>query len=83
MPKDAFQAHNRERIERGEEPFANPRNATAGTIRQLDPSVVAERPLAVFTSTCSRSDRTRGTHRAELERFPEFGLRVGEPTAWR
>jgi len=59
MPKDAFQAHNRERIERGEEPFANPRNATAGTIRQLDPSVVAERPLAVFTSTCSKRSNSR------------------------
>ena len=48
MPKSAFTAYNRERVEAGEEPFANPRNATAGTIRQLDPSVVAERPLAAF-----------------------------------
>lgn len=48
MPRDAFQAYNRERIERGDEPFANPRNATAGTIRQLDSSVTAERPLDCF-----------------------------------
>ncbi len=48
MPKDAFQAYNRERIERGEDPFANPRNAAAGTLRQLDPSVTAERPLDCF-----------------------------------
>jgi len=41
MPRDAFQAYNRERVEQGEEPFANPRNATAGTVRQLDPDVVA------------------------------------------
>ena len=48
MPRDAFTAYNEELIERGEEPFANPRNAAAGTLRQLDPAVVAERPLAVF-----------------------------------
>ncbi|MEF8777914.1 MAG: NAD-dependent DNA ligase LigA, partial [Natronomonas sp.] len=48
MPKDAFQAYNRERIERGEDPLSNPRNAAAGTLRQLDPSVTAERPLDCF-----------------------------------
>ncbi|MFB6266721.1 MAG: NAD-dependent DNA ligase LigA [Halodesulfurarchaeum sp.] len=48
MPRDAFQAHNRELIERGDEPFANPRNAAAGSLRQLDPSVTAERPLSCF-----------------------------------
>ena len=78
MPKDAFQEHNRERIERGEEPFANPRNATAGTIRQLDPSVVAERPLAVFYFDVLEASELEATHRAELERFPEFGLRTND-----
>ncbi|WP_224333380.1 NAD-dependent DNA ligase LigA [Haloprofundus halobius] len=48
MPRDAFQEHNRERVERGKDPFANPRNAAAGTLRQLDPNVVAERPLDCF-----------------------------------
>ena len=48
MPRDAFRAYNEELAERGEEPFANPRNAAAGTLRQLDPDVVAERPLDVF-----------------------------------
>ncbi|MFB6096707.1 MAG: NAD-dependent DNA ligase LigA [Haloferacaceae archaeon] len=48
IPKPAFQAYNRERVEAGEDPFANPRNAAAGTLRQLDPSVTAERPLDCF-----------------------------------
>ena len=48
MPKDDFRAYNRERVEAGKEPFANPRNAAAGTLRQLDPDVVAERPLSIY-----------------------------------
>jgi DNA ligase (NAD+) len=48
LPRDGFVALNREREERGEDPFANPRNAAAGTLRQLDPSVAAERPLDCF-----------------------------------
>ena len=48
IPRPAFQEMNRERVERGEDPFANPRNAAAGTLRQLDPSIAAERPLACF-----------------------------------
>ncbi|MFB6073364.1 MAG: NAD-dependent DNA ligase LigA [Halobacterium sp.] len=48
IPRDAFQEYNAERVERGDEPFANPRNAAAGTLRQLDPSVTAERPLDCF-----------------------------------
>jgi len=78
MPKDAFQEHNRERIERGEEAFANPRNATAGTIRQLDPSVVAERPLDVFFFDVLEASELEDSHRAELGRFSEFGLRTND-----
>ncbi|ALG83057.1 NAD-dependent DNA ligase LigA [Halanaeroarchaeum sulfurireducens] len=48
MPREAFHAFNRERVEEGEDPFANPRNAAAGTLRQLDPSVTAERPLNCY-----------------------------------
>ena len=48
MPLDAFQAHNAGRVEDGKDPFANPRNAAAGSLRQLDPSVTAERPLDCF-----------------------------------
>ena len=46
MPNSAFAAMNEERDEAGLPTFANPRNATAGTIKQLDPKIVAQRPLA-------------------------------------
>jgi DNA ligase (NAD+) len=46
MPNEAFAAMNAERDEAGLPTFANPRNATAGTVKQLDPKIVAKRPLA-------------------------------------
>jgi DNA ligase (NAD+) len=76
MPRAAFQAYNRERVERGEDPFANPRNAAAGTLRQLDPSVVAERPLAVFFFSVLDSTASFDTHDELYDRFPGWGLRV-------
>jgi DNA ligase (NAD+) len=90
MPRDAFQAHNRERVERGDDPFANPRNAAAGTLRQLDPSVTAERPLDCFfydvlaagEEPLSAVDPSRGgldagleTHWQEHKALPEWGLK--------
>ncbi|MBG9367884.1 NAD-dependent DNA ligase LigA [Streptococcus sp. NLN64] len=48
MPKAAFQALNEEREQEGASSFANPRNAAAGTLRQLDTGVVAKRQLATF-----------------------------------
>jgi len=80
MPREAFQAYNRERIERDEEPFANPRNAAAGTLRQLDPSVVAERPLAVYFFSVLDSTASFESNSEIYERFPEWGLRVTEKT---
>ncbi|WP_267161431.1 NAD-dependent DNA ligase LigA [Halovenus salina] len=76
MPRAAFQEHNRERVERGDDPFANPRNAAAGTLRQLDPSVVAERPLSVFFFAVLDASVDFETHDELYERFPEWGLRV-------
>ncbi|WP_135821924.1 NAD-dependent DNA ligase LigA [Halostella litorea] len=78
MPRDAFQAHNRERVERGEEPFANPRNATAGTLRQQDPAVVAERPLACYFFEVLDSSDEWPTRWAEHGALPGFGLPVAE-----
>ena len=48
MPKKSFHKLNEERGERGEELFANPRNAAAGSLRQLDPKIAASRNLDVF-----------------------------------
>jgi DNA ligase (NAD+) len=48
MPKRSFEALNKARKEKGEEPFANPRNAAAGSLRQLDPKIAASRNLDVF-----------------------------------
>ena len=81
MPKTAFQAYNRERIERGDDPFSNPRNAAAGTLRQLDPAVTAERPLACFVFDVlddgGRGFETRRTQRSATERW---GLPTDEYT---
>lgn len=48
LPLDAFRKINRDKEENGEPPFANPRNAAAGSLRQLDPRITARRPLAIF-----------------------------------
>ena len=87
MPRDAFEAHNEALIERGEEPFANPRNAAAGTLRRLDPSVVADRPLDVFffdVLTWEADDDARARparHRDALAAFEAFGLRRNDRVA--
>ncbi len=81
MPRDAFQAYNRERVEAGQEPFANPRNATAGTVRQLDPSVVAERPLSVFFFDVLDASVAFERHADHHERLPEWGLPVNDRVA--
>ena len=80
MPRDAFEAYNETLIERGEEPFANPRNAAAGTLRQLDPAIVAERPLDVFFfdvlgwETADSGPERPDTHWEEFDAFDVFGL---------
>ncbi|MES7349211.1 NAD-dependent DNA ligase LigA, partial [Cutibacterium acnes] len=48
MRRDAFEALNARQRERGEKTFVNPRNAAAGAVRQLDPTVTASRPLSFF-----------------------------------
>jgi DNA ligase (NAD+) len=77
MEREAFAALNRRLVEAGEEPFANPRNAAAGSLRQLDPRVTAGRPLAIQIHGLGRA---RGlsvrTHREALEVLAGLGLRA-------
>ncbi|WP_049985661.1 NAD-dependent DNA ligase LigA [Halobellus rufus] len=81
MPRDAFREHNRERVERDEEPFANPRNAAAGTLRQLDPTVVADRPLDCFFYDVLDASEVPESQSATLDRLREWGLHVNDRVA--
>ena len=75
---DGFAYLNEERARRGEPAFANPRNAAAGSLRQLDPGVTAERPLEIFVYQLGWADRgpTPPTHWETLEWLREIGFRV-------
>jgi DNA ligase (NAD+) len=76
MPRAAFSAYNSERVSEGKEPFANPRNAVAGTVRQLDPSTVAERPLDCFFFDVLDASVAFETHVEQVRRLPEWGLKT-------
>jgi DNA ligase (NAD+) len=76
MPREAFSAYNSERVSEGKEPFANPRNAVAGTVRQLDPSTVAERPLDCFFFDVLDASVAFETHAEQVRRLPEWGLKT-------
>jgi len=77
MGKDDFLAMNRRQEKAGEKVFANPRNAAAGSLRQLDPAVTARRPLSFFAYAWGEmSEAPDGSHWAVLERFRDWGFRV-------
>lgn len=77
MSKEAFAALNRSREDSGETLFANPRNAAAGSLRQLDPSVTASRQLSIFMYAAGVVEETDpGTHKAVLDYLKELGFRV-------
>ncbi len=83
MPLAEFARLNRARGEQGLEPFANPRNATAGTLRQLDPRVSAGRPLEIFVYGIGRGGETlRARSQSELLLWlGRLGLRVNPRSA--
>ena len=82
LPIAEFKALNERRAEAGEAAFANPRNSAAGSIRQLDPSLAAERPLSIW---CYGLGAKRGvdpaTHSEEIEWLRERGFKVSPDTA--
>lgn len=79
LPKDRFLELNREREEAGASTFANPRNAAAGSLRQLDPSITAQRPLRVAfygLSTIPLGKGLPATHLELVAFLAELGLPV-------
>ncbi len=75
FPRSGFAELNERRVEAGESAFANPRNAAAGTIRQLDPQIAADRPLSMWSYGIG-SGLDVPTHWDELEWMRERGFRV-------
>jgi DNA ligase (NAD+) len=83
LPRTRFEAINREREEAEEEPFANPRNAAAGTMKSLDARVVAKRGLDVFLYAIAHVEGAAPRSQWEaLERLRSWGLRTN-PTSRR
>ena len=81
MPISEFNRWNKEQEEKGEQTLANPRNAAAGSLRQLDPSITASRPLdAMFYALGMVEGMEFSTHRKELEFIESCGLKV---VPWR
>jgi len=75
MHLDDFQALNRRMTERGDDAFANPRNAASGSLRQLDSTITATRPLVVTCYEIMTSSRPAPpTHWDELETLAQWGL---------
>ncbi len=76
-PLDAFRKLNEERERAGEPVFANPRNAAAGSLRQLDPRITAQRPLEIFIHGLGVIEGyTLNSQWEALEAFRAWGLRV-------
>jgi DNA ligase (NAD+) len=76
FPIPAFKKFNKEQKTKGEQVFANPRNAAAGSLRQLDPRIVAKRPLDVFLYYISHSDKEFQTQEKALDALRDAGFRV-------
>lgn len=84
MPKAGFEAYNQRARELGEKVFANPRNAAAGSLRQLDPRITAKRPLefcAYSVGVVSDEVPLAATHSAVLQQLREWGIRINADMA--
>jgi DNA ligase (NAD+) len=77
MERHAFQEMNKRQEAEGEKTFANPRNAAAGSLRQLDPSITAKRPLRFFAYAWGEAEpRSWKTHSEYLKLLKEWGFKV-------
>ncbi len=77
LGKKEFKLLNQQREQQGEPPFANPRNAAAGSLRQLDPKITATRPLDIFCHGIGdASGISLSTHWEVLDYFSHLGLKV-------
>ena len=77
MPRHEFMRLNEERAERGESEFANPRNAAAGSLRQMDPQVTASRALSFFAYYLV-GEGARAKHSESLAALSAYGFKVSE-----
>ncbi|MBA4538248.1 NAD-dependent DNA ligase LigA [Bacillus aquiflavi] len=79
MPKRSFELLNKTREQKGEEPFANPRNAAAGSLRQLDPRIAASRNLDIFVYAIA-DDANIGvlTHSEGLDFLDTLGFKTNK-----
>ena len=81
LPKDCLDEINVQRKSEGELPFANPRNAAAGSLRLLDASITASRPLDIFVYTLNHAEGTEfTTHTTSLENMKTWGLKCNPHT---
>ncbi len=83
MTNEGFRRLNEEQLRRGEKPYANPRNAAAGGLRQLDPRITAARPLTMYCYGVGdvRDGWLPNTHSGILARLRNWGLRVSPEAA--
>jgi len=78
MPKAGFDAYNKKAEQAGEKTFVNPRNAAAGSLRQLDPKLTAERPLDMYVYSVGRIDggELPEMHSEVIRRLQSWGLKT-------
>jgi DNA ligase (NAD+) len=76
FPISSFKKFNKEQEKKGEQVFANPRNAAAGSLRQLDPRIVASRPLDTYLYYISYADKDFKSQQNSLETLRTAGFRV-------
>ena len=80
FPTPGFIKYNEEQTKKDEQLFANPRNAAAGSLRQLDSRIVASRPLDIFVYFISFSDKDYVTHEKAIAALKDAGFRVNPLT---